>query len=216
MDQNLLRRGARDYSGTLAIEEFTLESDQLAVRVKEAVGASGLEFPVIARHARVSKSWIYDIIAGDIKSPGVDKLDRLAKALGVTRDYLLTGKEHEEPTIENLAQLVAWDKQQAQQRLRHLEKVIEAEVERRLEERWTAYVRQQGGLTRQEVAAAEAHNHGRTHGLAEGRQYDGVHRRWTLMAERAARCPATGQLAGVHMGGCWQLCPATKRWRASE
>lgn len=157
LDQNLLWRGARDYSETLATHEFTLEPGPLAVRVQDAVKASGLEIPVIARHARVSKSWIYDIINGDIQSPGVDKLDRLAKALGVTRDWLLTGKEHDEPTIENLAQLVAWDKQQAQQRLRHLENVIEAEVQRRLEERWAAVVRQQG-LTHQEVAVAERLN----------------------------------------------------------
>ena len=76
----------------------------LADRIKARARQLGLTAAQIAEIAGVNRSFVYDIIRGKSENPNLDRLDRLAGALKVERNWLLHGMgevEGESPIIEN-------------------------------------------------------------------------------------------------------------------
>lgn len=94
----------------------------------------------LARDSGVSRQTISDIASGLVKHPDIDTLEALAPLLGVTTEYLRTGRDPDEQPIGAMPGLHSWLVQQRNQEERHIERVIEAEARRLLEERWESYL----------------------------------------------------------------------------
>lgn len=75
-------------------------SDRLKARSKQL----GLTAAQIGEIAGVNRSFVYDILRGRSENPNLEKLDRLARALKVDRNWLLHGMgdvEGEAPIVDN-------------------------------------------------------------------------------------------------------------------
>ena len=66
-----------------------MTSKRLAVKLRRTREAKGVSQYALAKKARVSQGYISALEAGAKRSPGVDVLQRLAKALGVPVTELL-------------------------------------------------------------------------------------------------------------------------------
>ena len=76
----------------------------LADRVKARSQQLGLTAAQVAEIAGVNRSFIYDIIRGKSENPNLQRLDQIASALKVERNWLLHGLgevEGESPILEN-------------------------------------------------------------------------------------------------------------------
>jgi len=76
----------------------------LADRLKARARQLGLTAAQIAEIAGVNRSFVYDIFRGKSENPNLERLDRLAGALKVERNWLLHGLgevEGESPILEN-------------------------------------------------------------------------------------------------------------------
>lgn len=86
----------------------------------------------IARRAQVSDTALRKMLSGLTRTPDVQTADKLAKALGVTRDELLYGKKSTGP--ESLEQLnVAVQHYIDYEVKRKLDEAIETEIKQRVE-----------------------------------------------------------------------------------
>lgn len=73
------------------------ESGNISVRIKRIIGDEPVA--AFARRAQISESTLRDYITDDDakrKKPGMDKLIQIAAAGGVSIDYLVTGKTHDQ------------------------------------------------------------------------------------------------------------------------
>lgn len=61
----------------------------LQKRLLERMAATNAKPAPLAKSVNLSDSFIRDILRGKTKSPGAEKLDAIARALGTTSDYLL-------------------------------------------------------------------------------------------------------------------------------
>jgi phage repressor protein C with HTH and peptisase S24 domain len=74
----------------------------LADRLRARARQLGLNAKEVAEKARVNRSFVYDIMRGRSERPNLEKLDKVAAAIGVDRSWLLQGRgmvDGEEPTI---------------------------------------------------------------------------------------------------------------------
>ena len=62
---------------------------RLSVAIRRAREQKGLSQAALAKRAKVAQGYISDLEAGGKKNPGIDVLQRLAKALGVPVAKLL-------------------------------------------------------------------------------------------------------------------------------
>lgn len=69
----------------------------LHTRVTERMEALGLNALQAARNAGLGDSFVRDIMRGKVKSPSSDNMIKLAKALGTTHSWLMTGEGPVEP-----------------------------------------------------------------------------------------------------------------------
>lgn len=90
-------------------------------RLVDAKREQGISVLAIARRAQLGGTTLRKLISGDSLKPDIATAKKLAKALGVSQDYLLDGKEKKGP--ESLEQLTGM-----------MEAYIEAEVKRRVAE----------------------------------------------------------------------------------
>lgn len=65
---------------------------QLHERLRARIRQLGMNVAEVAREAGVNRSFIYDILRGRSQTPNLERLTRLAKAVAVEPDWLLTGK----------------------------------------------------------------------------------------------------------------------------
>jgi phage repressor protein C with HTH and peptisase S24 domain len=74
----------------------------LAERLRARARQLGMNAREVAEQARVNRSFVYDIMRGRSEHPNLEKLDKVARAIKVDRDWLLKGKgqvEGDEPEI---------------------------------------------------------------------------------------------------------------------
>lgn len=76
-------------------------------RLQTLIKASGLSQLALAEGVGISQGYLSDLISGKKKNPSLAKLVRLARALGTSLDYLLTGQE---PFLD--AKAPAWLRQE--------------------------------------------------------------------------------------------------------
>ena len=77
---------------------------RLADRVKARAQQLGLTAAQVAEIAGVNRSFIYDIIRSKSENPNLQRLDQIAGALKVERNWLLHGLgevEGDSPILEN-------------------------------------------------------------------------------------------------------------------
>ena len=65
---------------------------QMNERLRARIRQLGMPVAQVAREAGVNRSFVYDILRGRSRTPDLEKLDRIAAAVGVDRDWLLSGK----------------------------------------------------------------------------------------------------------------------------
>ncbi len=97
------------------METFTQRLNRLVAEKK----AQDISVLAIARRAEVGGTTLRKLLSGDSLKPDIQTAEKLAKALGVTRDELLHGRKVKGP--ESLEQLNSM-----------MESYIEAEVRRRV------------------------------------------------------------------------------------
>lgn len=73
-------------------------SDRVIARLK----LFNMSLPELARETGIPTATIYRIANGEIKSPRAEHLPAIAKALNVSIDWLVTGKDSKKPNIENI------------------------------------------------------------------------------------------------------------------
>lgn len=73
-------------------------SDRVIARLK----LFNMSLPDLARETGIPTATIYRIANGEIKSPRAEHLPAIAKALNVSIDWLVTGKDSKKPNIENI------------------------------------------------------------------------------------------------------------------
>jgi phage repressor protein C with HTH and peptisase S24 domain len=61
-------------------------------RLRARIRQLGMSVAEVARGAEVNRSFVYDILRGRSQTPNIDKLNRIADALRVEPEWLLTGK----------------------------------------------------------------------------------------------------------------------------
>ena len=61
----------------------------LAANIQTAMGERETNAAQLAKDAKVNPTGVYDIISGKSRSPKLDTIDKIAKALGVSVSYLL-------------------------------------------------------------------------------------------------------------------------------
>jgi len=79
-------------------------SIKISERLRARISQLGLSVADVARAAEVNRSFVYDILRGRSLTPNIDKLRRIAEAVQVSTDWLLTGKgaiEGDDPITEN-------------------------------------------------------------------------------------------------------------------
>src|SRR5690242_18058730 len=76
-------------------------------RIRELRKQRGLTQGQIAAFAGVTRGWLSLVESGDTPNPGGERLDRVARILGVSSRYLLTGTDEPEPEPRSYADLLA-------------------------------------------------------------------------------------------------------------
>lgn len=71
--------------------EYTTFANPIGIRLKSEMKKRGFTSTELARRADVLTSFLYDIISGKSSNPSTIKLARVADALGVNLNYLVTG-----------------------------------------------------------------------------------------------------------------------------
>jgi len=61
-------------------------------RLRARIRQLGMSVAEVARGAEVNRSFVYDILRGRSQTPNIDKLNRIADALRVEPEWLLSGK----------------------------------------------------------------------------------------------------------------------------
>lgn len=82
----------------------------LAERLRARARQLGMNAREVAEQARVNRSFVYDIMRGRSEHPNLEKLDKVAEAIKVDRDWLLKGKgqvEGDEPELEEADGFIA-------------------------------------------------------------------------------------------------------------
>jgi len=82
----------------------------LAERLRARARQLGMNAREVAEQARVNRSFVYDIMRGRSEHPNLEKLDKVARAIKVDRDWLLKGKgkvEGDEPEMAEVDAFVA-------------------------------------------------------------------------------------------------------------
>jgi phage repressor protein C with HTH and peptisase S24 domain len=82
----------------------------LAERLRARARQLGMNAREVAEQARVNRSFVYDIMRGRSEHPNLEKLDKVARAIKVDRDWLLKGKgqvEGGEPEMEEADGFIA-------------------------------------------------------------------------------------------------------------
>jgi len=82
----------------------------LAERLRARARQLGMNAREVAEQARVNRSFVYDIMRGRSEHPNREKLDKVARAIKVDRDWLLKGKgqvEGDEPEMEEADGFIA-------------------------------------------------------------------------------------------------------------
>lgn len=92
----------------MSIGSTTAESvaDAIAKRSIELREQHGLSLQAVADRAGLSKSHIWELESGRARNPTVDTAVRLARAFGVTLDYM-TGLSNKAPTLHPEALRIA-------------------------------------------------------------------------------------------------------------
>lgn len=78
-------------------------SIKISERLRARITQLGLSAADVSRAAEVNRSFVYDILRGKSLTPNIDKLRRVAEALQVSSDWLVTGKgdiEGDDPITE--------------------------------------------------------------------------------------------------------------------
>ncbi|WP_412507298.1 XRE family transcriptional regulator [Roseovarius sp. SYSU LYC5161] len=73
-------------------------------RLRARIRQLGMSVAKVARAAEVNRSFVYDILRGRSQTPNLDKLTRIADAVKVDREWLLSGKgrvEGDDPITED-------------------------------------------------------------------------------------------------------------------
>jgi transcriptional regulator with XRE-family HTH domain len=65
---------------------------QMHERLRARIRQLGMSVALVAREADVNRSFVYDILRGRSRVPNVEKLTRIARAVQVDPDWLLSGK----------------------------------------------------------------------------------------------------------------------------
>jgi transcriptional regulator with XRE-family HTH domain len=79
------------------------EPSTLAQRIRKRLTATGLAMMAASKRAGLNETYVRDLLAGTVKSPRMDSLEKLAAALETTVDWLAYGRGEEEPSAEQLA-----------------------------------------------------------------------------------------------------------------
>lgn len=97
----------------------------IGYRIRSLRSQRGWSQRELAEQARVGRSWLSQVESGDIPDPGGARLDRIARAFGVTVAFVLTGETPIQSAEKGslLAQLGRYSAQQLEQ-LVHVAHVI--------------------------------------------------------------------------------------------
>ena len=82
----------------------------LAERLRARARQLGMNAREVAEQARVNRSFVYDIMRGRSEHPNLEKLDKVARAIKVDREWLLKGQgkvEGDEPEMAEVDAFVA-------------------------------------------------------------------------------------------------------------
>ncbi len=113
--------------------ENEISSKTFGQRLTAAMAARRVGAVQLARDATVTRWTVNNWRADRTTNPDLDKLGRVAHALGVRPDDLLGIKRSADDDIDTPEKFLLWKAQQQYQETMHLQRVIEAEVKRRLE-----------------------------------------------------------------------------------
>lgn len=81
-------------------------SEVLRANVRRILRDSGLSQSELARRAGLTPAYISQLLSGVNQSPGLDQLEQIAKALGITPSRLLAGPDDKPSAIDCLDEAI--------------------------------------------------------------------------------------------------------------